>query len=206
MSELQVKPWVSMWKNPRITIREINEYNVRYRFLVLSAVYGWPAALQLAQGLGLSQTMSLFAIILSTLVVSPFLGMLFFYTISGLLFGIGKWFGGAASFLSIRLAVSWSNITSLVFLVTWVVLILTFKETLFLKDFGRILMSRPQALSLLIVSSVQIVFSCWTVVLFLQSLSEVQGFSVLKAFMSSFVAVLIAFLASAGLMAFLGSM
>ena len=206
MSELQLNPWSSMWKSPRMTIRNINEYNVRYRFFVLSTLYGWPAALQTAQFFGFSQSMSLFSILLSSLIVAPFLGMLWFYSASGLLFWIGKWFGGKASFLSIRSAVSWSNITSLVFIAAWMALILLFKETLFFGNFAEIFLSPFQAISLLVISLVQIVFSCWTVVLFLQSVSEVQGFSVLKAFLSSFIAVLIALAIACGFMTFLGSM
>lgn len=205
MSELQIKPWVSMWTHPRMTIRHINEYNVRYRFFVLSTLYGWPAALQVAQSFGFSQSMPLLGILLSTLVVAPFIGMLWFYAVSGLLFWIGKWFGGVASFLSIRSAVSWSNITSLVFLVIWAGLILTFRESLFLRDFAETIINRFQAVTLLIMSSVQLVFFCWTVVLFLQSVAEVQGFSVWKAFLSLFTATLIAVVVASGLVAFLGS-
>ena len=205
MSELQIKPWVSMWTHPRMTIRHINEYNVRYRFLVLSTLYGWPAALQIAQSFGFSQSMPLLGILLSTLVVAPFIGMFWFYAVSGLLFWIGKWFGGVASFLSVRSAVSWSNITSLVFLAIWAGLILTFRESLFLRDFAETIINRFQAVTLLIMSSVQIVFFCWTVVLFLQSLAEVQGFSVWKAFLSSFTAILIAVAVASGFVAFLGS-
>ena len=125
--KLGINPWIRMWTKPRETIRAIVTMDPRYRFITLCAVYGLPAMLQMAQNMSLGFSYSLVGILLGCLFLSLFAGMIGITIASGLLYMTGKWIGGSASFLQVRCAVSWSNLTNIVSIFLWVVLIIAFK-------------------------------------------------------------------------------
>lgn len=176
-----MNPWLTMWVQPRKTVRMIIDRNPRFRFFILSAIYGFPMALNFAQNLSLGASIPLWAIIVGALIVSTVLGIIGISVGTWLLQFTGRWIGGKGDFLSIRAAVAWSNVPGIATILMWLVLIGMFGSMLFNTQFSNAQFYGVQAGVVFIVFLVQVVASVWGFILLLQGLAEAQGFSVWKA-------------------------
>ena len=145
--------------------------------------------MQNAQAMSLGTSYNLVSIILGCLFLSLFAGMILITVSSGLLFMTGKWIGGAASFLQIRCAVSWSNITNLVSVFMWVSLVAVFQQELFTDLFVTASFTQKESMLLTGIFLIQTVMSIWSLVILVQSLAEVQGFSSWKSILNILVSV-----------------
>ncbi len=195
MPELELKPWISIWIKPKQTVRAIINYNIKYRFFVLSFLYGLPTVLQMAQNFSLGSVFALPAIILICLIMAPLLGALGLIICTALLTWTGRWLGGKSSFMEMRCAVSWTNATNLVSVAVWVALIAQFKEVIFYEGFVRMPMTAMEAGFLSIYFLIQLTVAVWSFILLLYGVSEVHGFSVWKALLN----IVIAFIVGIGL-------
>lgn len=189
MPELEIRPWLSIWVKPKQTVRAIINYNVKYRFFVLSLVYGLPTVLQLAQNLSLGSVFSLPAIILFCLILSPILGAIGLLLCTTFLTWTGRWLlGGKASFLEMRCAVSWTNATNLVTVIVWAALIVQFKELIFYEGFVRMPMTMAESAWLSSYFLIQLIVAIWSFILLLFGVSEAHRFSVWKALLNVVIA------------------
>lgn len=191
MPALDINPWFSMWVHPRTTIRSIVDTNVRHRFLILSAIYGFPTFLQIAQNFCLASSMSFLAILLSAIILSVVVGVIGFSISSALLYWTGKWIGGKASFLQVRCAVSWSNVTNVATTVFWIALLAYFQDQVFCDAFVQSPFTKPEALFVGIFFILQFAISIWSFVLLLHAVGEVQGYSAWKALLNVVIAFLV---------------
>lgn len=180
-TKLPMNPWLSMWTQPRKTVRMIIEANPRFRFFILSAIYGFPMALNIAQNMSLGASIPLWAIIVGALIVCTVLGIIGISISTWLLHVTGRWIGGKGNYLSIRAAVAWSNVPNIATILMWFVLMGMFGAMLFSKQFSDAQFVGVQAGVVFIVFLVQVVASVWGFILLLQGLGEAQGFSVWKA-------------------------
>ena len=200
MPELELKPWISIWVKPRQTVRAIINYNVKYRFFLLSLLYGLPTVLQMAQNFSLGSILALPAILLLCLIASPLLGALGLVVCSAFLTWTGRFLGGKSTFAEMRCAFSWINATNLVTVAVWVALIAQFKEVIFYEGFVRMPMTVMEATWLSVYFLIQLVVAIWSFILLLQAVSEVHGFSIWK----SLINVVIAFAAGVGVVWIVG--
>lgn len=200
--KLAINPWIKMWTKPKETIRAVVTMDPRYRFLTLCAVYGLPAMLQLAQNMSLGFSYSLVGILLGSLFLSLFAGMIGITIASALLYATGKWIGGAASFIQVRCAVSWSNVTNVGSILLWVALIAAFKNLLFTDAFATASFTQLESTLVFVIFLVQFGLAIWSFVLLVQSLAEVQGFSAWKALLNVVISfgIVIAFFWLVGLL------
>jgi hypothetical protein len=187
--QLLLNPWVKMWTKPKETIRAVVTYDPRHRFLILCLINGLPALLQNAQAMSLGMSYNLVSILLGCLILSLFAGMIVITVSSGLLFMTGKWIGGAASFLQVRAAVSWSNITNLISIFIWAGLIAFFGAELFSELFDTSVFTQTESIFLMGIFLIQTGMSVWSFVLLVQSLAEVQGFSSWKSVLNILVSI-----------------
>ena len=187
--QLLLNPWVKMWTKPKETIRAVVTYDPRHRFLILCLINGLPGLLQNAQAMSLGMSYNLVSILLGCLILSLFAGMIVITVSSGLLFMTGKWIGGAASFLQVRAAVSWSNITNLISIVIWAGLIAFFGGELFTELFDTSVFTQTESIFLMGIFLIQTATSIWSFVLLVQSLAEVQGFSSWKSVLNILVSI-----------------
>jgi len=188
MPELEIKPWLSIWVKPKQTVRALINYNVKYRFFLLSLLYGLPTVLQMAQNLSLGSVFSLPAIILVSVILSPILGCIGLLLCTAFLTWTGRWLGGKGAFLEMRCGVSWTNATNLVTVLVWAALIAQFKEVIFYEGFARMPMTVNEASWLSIYFFVQLVVAVWSFVLLLYAVSEVHRFSIWKALLNIVIA------------------
>jgi hypothetical protein len=157
-------------------------------------VYGIPLALNAIQALGLTAQIPLWALLVGTLLLSPFLGLIGIAISSWLLLISGKILGGVAPFAQVRTAVAWSNVPSIITLLTWGVLLLMFGDKLLNQTFSQVPVVGIQAGVLFLSMLVEIVVSVWGFIILLSGLAAVQGFSLWRAFLNvviPFVAVVI---------------
>ena len=186
-NKLDVNPWLSMWVRPRATIQAIGECNVRFRYLTLCFFYGFPLMLQLAQSMALGISYSFFGILLGCLFLAPFLGMLGLSVSAALLYIVGRWLGGKASFLSVRSAIAWSNVTNIVTTLLWIPLLVMFSSILFTDAFISAPFTTLESGFVTALFIGQLVLSLWSLFLLIQSLAQVQNFSSWRSFANIFV-------------------
>jgi hypothetical protein len=190
--DVEGNPWLSIWTEPRKTIRFIVKTDPKLRLLVLCAIYGLPLALNLVQSFALSHVVPSWAIIIGSLVACTFLGVLGISISSWLLNFTGRWIGGKGSFQDIRAALAWSNVPNIVTILMWIVLLGVFGTQVFDKDFSNAQFVGYQAGILFLVMLIETIVSIWGFIILLNALAEVQQFSIWKAILNvviPFVAV-----------------
>ena len=189
---VQGNPWLSIWTEPKKTIRAIVNSNAKFGFLILSAIYGLPLAFNLAQSFAFSGAVPIWAILVGSLVVCTFLGMIGISLSAWLLHLTGRWIGGKGNFQTVRAAVAWSNVPNIVTILMWFVLLGIFGAQVFNRDFSETHFVGYQAGVLFLIMLVETIVSIWGFIILLNALAEVQGFSIWRAILNvviPFVAV-----------------
>ncbi len=186
---LQLNPWVSMWTRPRETIRSIVDSNPRYRFGLLSFLYGLLLVLYVVPNVFLVTPL----FFIGALIVAPFLGAAVFLMLSSLLFVIGKWLGGKSSFLAMRASVAWSHVPSAVLLLVLIAFLCVFRKMVFCVDCADVIVTRVDLIILILFSLIQSILGFWMVFLLVLSIAEVQGFSLVRALCNFLILVAGAF-------------
>ncbi len=191
---IQKNPWLSIWTEPRKTIRSIVDSDPKFGYLLLCAVYGLPFAFNLVQNFDLTRVIPFWAILIGSLVVCVFLGMVGISICAWLLHIFGRLLGGKANFQEIRAAVAWSNVPNFVTVLLWIILLGVFGAQVFNRNFSEMQFVGYQAGILFLVMLLESIVSVWGFIILLSALREVQEFSVWKAILNvviPFVAVVI---------------
>ncbi|MEX0961343.1 MAG: YIP1 family protein [Simkaniaceae bacterium] len=186
---LKRNPWFSIWTKPRETIAEIVEFNPRYRFIVLSFIYGLPWMLQFSQTFSLGTSWSMAFIVIICLILAIPVGALAMSFTSLLLLWTGKLLKGGASFIQIRAAVSWTNVPNVVNIIAWIILLLFFQNLILSRGFTMTSFVGFEKGLFIFLQLAMSVAGIWGLVIFLHALGQVQGFS---AWMALLNAILIA--------------
>lgn len=188
------KAFLTMWTKPKATIRQIINTNTDSKLFVLSIIYGLPMMFYYAQSTSMGQSMSLFAILLLCLIGSLVIGYIGINLGAFLLFFTGKWIGGKATFKQVRASVAYSNVTNLVAIAIWLILMTLFRQSVFLSDFPYVSTLGDFAILMNSIFLIQLVVAVWSIVIFVASLSETQGFSNFKAVINSLLPLGVIFL------------
>lgn len=170
-----------MWTKPRETIRAIVQSNPKFRIFCLAGIYGFPLMLHLSQSGSLSESVSLPIIFILALLLAVPVGMISFTISSALVYWVGKLLKGEGSFLGIRAAIAWSNVTNIGTILTWLLLIGAFGSQLFFRGFTEMPFRGTAAIYANSAFLAQAVLSVWSFVLLIRGLQEVQKYSVWKA-------------------------
>jgi hypothetical protein len=185
------KPWLTMWIKPKETIKNIIAENPNKHLLLLSTLYGFVSLLGTAQTLSLGEKLSLPIILIACLIIAPIWGFLVFSFASGVLFLTGKWIKGIAHFKEIRTATAWSSVPMVVNLFLWIILLIIFQNDL-LKNFPKgYAFSNSQLNILFIVFLIQLILSVWSLIIYVNVISQVQNFSIGKSILNLVVSFII---------------
>ena len=191
MKTTLLNPWFSMWLHPRRTIRRIVETNPDRLVLLLAAVGGIVEALINASSDSKGENMSLQAILLTSLIGGPLMGVIGLWLGGALLRWTGGWIGGQADSRRIRATLAWANVPLVWSLLLWIPALLLFGAELFAAA-TPILDASTMLSGLYMVFSFGIgIVSIWAFVVFLHALGEVQGFSAWRSLLNSFLALLV---------------
>lgn len=186
-------PWLTIFTKPRMTIKAIVGFNPNFRLIWLSAIYGFCSLLGIAQNFGLGENRGTISVIWPVLILAPLWGYLLFSFSSWFVFIAGKLLKGQASFKNLRAAYAWSNVPLFINAVLWIVLIGFFGFGLFSESILRGMLTPALSFFLMAVIFSQLVFSVWSLIIYIISVAEVQQFSILKALINIFLAFLFFF-------------
>jgi hypothetical protein len=183
------KAFLTMWTSPRKTIRKVIETDPDSKLFILSLIYGLPMMFYYAQGSSLGQTSHLSTILLIALIGAVIVGYIGINIGSALLYFTGKWIGGKASFKQVRASVAYSNVTNIVSIAIWLILMAMFRSSVFMSDFPYASSLGDFAFLMNTIFFVQLIVAVWSVVIFIASLSETQGFSSFKAVINTLLPI-----------------
>lgn len=181
---VQGNPWLSIWTQPRKTIRSIVDSDPKRGFILLCAIYGLPLAFNLTQSFDFASVIPLWAILIGSLVACPFLGMIGITISSWLLHFFGRMIGGKGTFPMVRAAVAWSNVPNFVTVCMWGILLGIFGAAVFSKNFSEMQFVGYRAGILFLVMLIESIVSVWGFILLLSTLREVQSFSIWRAILN----------------------
>lgn len=184
-------PWISMWIRPRETMRAIVATSPTRGLPLLYWSYGTWIALQIAQRGSLGDSVSLAGLFGVAAVLGLFIGWVGLNIGSALLYWIGTWMGGSASFTAVRAALVWSNVTSIVNLLTFIGLSFYFGQVFMKARFVETVWTGAPLGVLVIASVIQMTCTVWFLVMLIKSLSEVQQFSAWKALFNIIIPMII---------------
>jgi len=162
-------PWVSIWTQPRETIRHIVDTNPRRSFYWLAAIYALQSILFLANYLSLGLTYHYLLIFLIAILLSPALGTIWIYIYAWLFRMSGKWLGGKAPASHVRAAFAWSKVPLLINLAMWFILLMFSTDYVFIQY-----SSGP---SLFFINVITLISGIWSFVILVQCFREIQEFS-----------------------------
>lgn len=164
-----INPWLAMWTQPRNAIRFILQTHKKYGVLLLAFVYALQKCFYLAHHSSLGLIFSFSAIILSALILSPFIGIAWLY-ISGAIFSlVGRWLKGRGTAVDFRAALAWSKIPMSLSLFMWLILSTAFPSSVFIMDAG--------GASSVFIHFISLILWTWSFILLFHMIREIQLFS-----------------------------
>lgn len=175
--KLRINPWWSMWVKPKATIRAIVDTNNRYGFISLCFLYGLIQTIHGAQVASLGANLPVWGIVLLSLVFAIPIGFICFNLSTLVIYFIGKLLRGQGSYYEVRAAVSWPSVTAIFSLIFIGILILTFQEVFFYRNFSEIIPEDWRVFLVIFFILAEAILGVWKFVMFIMALSEVQKFS-----------------------------
>lgn len=174
-------PWLEIWTEPRTTISRVVAENPNRSLVLLASIYGFSSLLNSFQTFILGHQIGLVQIYLLAALLSPIWGYIGFSVWSFFVSVTGKIFRGAGSFKEIRAAYAWSCVPLIINMVLWLVMGACFGRALFMTMENGQPLSQMEVILLFGVLVARLVTMIWSLVIYVNTLSEVQKFSVLKA-------------------------
>lgn len=168
-----LNPWVTMWSQPRSTIRAIAHSKPFYGVYYLATIYALQSFFFYANwwSVGLSAHYSL--VLVLGAILSPLVGLVWLY-ILGLIFSLtGRLLKGKAPAAHLRASIAWSMIPYSISLLMWLVLIFLGGGHAFIQDSG--------GASSIFVNLITLIVSIWSLVLLIQSIREIQQFTLSRS-------------------------
>ena len=181
MDTTSSSPWISMWIQPRRTIRQIVDTDPERHVLLLAAIAGIGEVLNKASTKSTGDHLPLTAILLLAGIVGPIGGVISLYIGGALLRWTGGWIGGRAEAREIRSAIAWAGVLAIWTMILWVPELLLFGKEMFTIETPTIDASAVLTTLFWLLAGIEAILGMWTLVVFLKCLGEVQGFSAWKA-------------------------
>jgi hypothetical protein len=187
-----LNPWLSIWTQPRATMRQILDTDPR-RLVHVLAILGALCRMLSSNvpPIGPLARLPLSAIVAYKLCAGVVGGLIGLYLGSAILTMTGRWLGGRGSFVAVRAAAAWSNVPLIWGGLLWLPLLgylgieaLNFDPKILFEDPGGLIVMLPIGL-------LAVILGIWTLVIALKCLGEVHGFSAWQALGAVVIGVLI---------------
>ena len=189
--KVNLNPWLSIWVRPKQTIRQIVDYNSNFRLFFLSFFYGLVSLLSLSQSMSAGNVINVFLMFIICIIFAPLWGYLVFSFSSFFIYYTGKWLKGEAKYNEIRAAIAWSNVPMMGNLLLWIIMIGFFGSIVFKNFPADYPLLSSQTAVLFAILFLQLILSIWVLVLYINTLAEVQKFSIAKSIINIIIAVVI---------------
>ncbi len=184
----QKNPWVTIWTEPKVTIARIVAENPNRSLWWLAAIYGFCSLLNLFQSMALGSAMGIIGILILAVVLAPFYGYISFSIWSWFVFLTGKWFKGRGTFKAVRASYAWSCVPIILNIPLWLLMVILFGHQLFTNFPDAHLLPSTQIFILFAILIAKVIVAIWSLVIFINALSEVQNYSVIRAILNIVIA------------------
>ncbi len=169
-------PWVTIWTQPRTTVRWLIQQDLRTSVILLGALQGVEFLFYCAYFASLGRELPTALIVTSVAIVGPVLGITALYIWAGLLALWGKLLGGKAQAGECRVVLAWSRIPMTLSLGMWLLLLMGASPHPFLFS--------ARAPSSLFIAAICAIATLWSLALLVGAVREVQGFSTMRSILS----------------------
>jgi len=170
---IEKSPWFSIWTKPRSTIRHVINTDPKQSLWWLATIYILQTLLFFANYHSFGLNYHTVIILIISLVLAPFVGMIWLYLFGWVLHFTGKWLGGDAPNHHVRAALAWSKVPVLINLAMWFILLIFSSSYVFVQ-----FSSGP---SMIFIQLITLISGVWSLVILIQNISEIQGFSIGRA-------------------------
>lgn len=181
-------PWLTIWTEPRATIARVVAENPNHSLWVLAGIYGFCSLMNLFQSMVLGSAIGTLGLLILAIIIAPIYGYINFSIWSWIVSWVGKWFKGHGNFRTVRAAYAWSCVPILLNIPLWLLMVVLFGHQLFMNFPDAHLLPTSQVLFLFIISIAKVVLAIWSLVIYLNALAEVQGYSILRAILNVLLA------------------
>jgi hypothetical protein len=178
-----LSPWISMWNQPRATVRALILSTPSYGVFLLAAMYALQSFFFYANWWSLTLSEHYRFFLSLGILASPILGILWLYVTTLLFFLIGRLLRGTAPYAHLRTVVGWSLIPYSIPLFMWLILIFISPQDVFIHD--------SEGASALFINFIGVIVATWSLILLIQGIREVQHFSIAKSILNVFLVSLL---------------
>jgi Yip1 domain len=190
---LDGNPWLTIWTQPRATIRGIIDTDPTRNVAILAVLSGISRAIDQAAQNNLGDKLPMMAILIQALIGGAIGGLIGLYLAGWMLRWVGSMFGGQGTSQEVRAALAWSSVPVIGVLILWIPIIVVFGGDFF-RAKGLDDVSVSKAPLLLGFGAGVFVFVIWNIVLLVKTLAEAHKFSSWKALGTIIAAFLIIFI------------
>ncbi|MCA9938385.1 MAG: YIP1 family protein [Anaerolineales bacterium] len=176
-----LNPWVSIWTKPRETIRWIVDTDPTRHVILLAALTGIAQSLNRAANRNMGDSLTVLALLGIAVFIGPIGGVISIHIMGALLRWSGSLLGGQATSEEVRAAIAWSSVPIIWALLLWIPEYALFRKELFTSATPRIDANPLLALLLLGFALIETIIAIWALVVLMQCVGEVHGFSAWKA-------------------------
>ena len=172
--DASVNPWLTMWSQPKNTVRALIRSRPAYGVFYLVVIYALQGFFFYSNWWSLGLTAHFYTLLIMGVVLSPLIGLVWLYY-AGFIFHLtGRWLKGRAPASHLRTAIAWSKLPYTINLLMWLVLIFMNPKSVFIQD-------AAEGPSSIFVNFITMILGIWSLVLLVQSVSEVQQFTVARS-------------------------
>lgn len=179
-------PWLSMWTQPRSTIRAIVHENPKYRIFLIGMLWALQTLFYYANYWSLGIYYESIKIVAASFLIAPFAGWIWVCYYGWVLRVVGRGLDGYAPTRYLRAAVAWSYVPCVFNLLLWFVLFVDNQEYVFIQS-----AIGPSAIFIVLINAI---LGGWSFVLLVQSVSEVQNFSLNRSITNVLIAGIVSYL------------
>lgn len=187
----ELDPWLSMWTQPRATLRRIAATDADHGVLTLAALGGVAQVLDRASTQNLGDEHGVGAILLAAVLAGPIAGVIGIYVGAWLLTVSGRWIGGEAPGAHLRAALAWGNLPNVAGLLLWAPALALVGGEMFTSATPQLENQPLLALFLLPLGLLWVALAVWSLVLIVLGTAQVQGFSGWRALGNLLLAALL---------------
>ena len=191
MNERTLNPWLSIWRHPRATTRQILAGDPGRNVWLLAALAGIAHGFSSAGTDNAGDEMGLMVIVMTSVIGGAISGVLGLWLGSHVVRWTGSWIRGRATLTEVRGALAWSGVPTIWTLPVWLLAIALFGQPLFTKAGVDLSTSGGLAIVALVIFVGLSVVAIWHIVVSLKCLAEAQGFSAWRALGNLLLAFLV---------------
>ncbi|HEY4551948.1 MAG TPA: Yip1 family protein [Bacillaceae bacterium] len=177
----RMQTWLTIWVYPKKTVRHVIEHKTMKYAIIIMLIAGIQQVLNMASTSNLGEHLSTPAIILTSILLGPFIGLITWLVASGIYYLVGKWLGGKGTMKEMKMAVAWTYIPMIWMMILWIPNLAFIGHEMFTKEIEPDL---GKALMLMFTGCLEIALGIWMMVISARAIGEVHRFSSWKGLLA----------------------